>query len=282
MPALLDSQKSSEIAYLGPEGSFAHMVAKQRYPKNPLVPLRSVTEVFDFLQTHEQGKGVVPIENSSGGLIVPTVDGIIDNALSVIIEEELSVDVRLALLGRKGEAIRTVFSHFAPLHHCESFLKANYPAAKTVACASTSCAAEEASKDKNAAAIGPIVNAELYDLEVIEYPILKDVPNVTQFYVVGHTRQDAASAAKTALVVGLPNQPGSLCKFLEPFAQNLVNLTRIQSRPIIGEPNTYRFLIEIRGNTGESSVKQAIQSAGAVATHVYDVGSFPVRDRYQS
>ncbi len=282
MPATLNPLHSSEVAYLGPEGSFAHMVAKQRYPKNPLVPFRSVPEVFDFLNTHARGKGIVPIENSSGGLIVPTVDGIIDNALSVIIEEELSIDVRLALLGRKGEAIRTVFSHFAPLHHCEPFLKANYPAAKTVACASTSISAEEASKDKNAAAIGPIVNAELYGLDVIEYPILKDIPNVTQFYVVGHARQDAASAAKTALVVGLPNHPGSLCRFLDPFASNLVNLTRIQSRPIIGEPNTYRFLIEIKGSTGESSVQSALQAAKLVASHVYDVGCFPVRDRYQS
>ena len=267
-----------EVAYLGPEGSFSHLVARQRYPQSRLVPLRSVPEVFAFLARHDASKGVVPIENSSGGLIVPTVDGLIDHALTVFIEEELSIDVTLALLGTRGQPVRTVFSHFAPLTHCEPFLREKYPHALTVASASTSAAAEEAVKDRSAAAIGPISNAELYGLDVLEYPVRKEVPNVTQFFVVGRTRQDAGE--KTVLVVGLPNHPGSLCGFLQPFAQNEVNLSRIQSRPIVGEPNTYRFLVEIKGTPRDAAVQQALAGAEKIATHIWNIGSFPVRPRY--
>src|SRR5437899_1887491 len=107
----------SKIAYLGPEGSFAQLVAKLRFPESTLIPLRSVPEVFEYLEAHVEGKGVVPIENSSGGLIVPTVDEIIEHACSLFIQEELSLDVKLALLGKKGEEITAIFSHFAPLYH---------------------------------------------------------------------------------------------------------------------------------------------------------------------
>lgn len=274
--------KDSEIAYLGPEGSFSHMVAQQRYPNGNLIACRTVPEVFEFIRDRENGKGVVPIENSSGGLIVTTVDGLMDNSLSVIIEEELSIDVKLALLGRKGAEIRTVFSHFAPLHHCEPFLKANFPNAKTVVSLSTSSAAEEAAMDSSSAAIGPIVNAEIYGLDVLAYPIQKEVANVTQFFVVGHTRQNAEDGGKTALIVGLPNQPGGLIEFLRPFAEGAVNLTRIQSRPIVGQPDTHRFLIEIKGTINQESVKRALEAAEAKSTQFYNLGSYPVLPRYQS
>src|SRR6266446_1906701 len=103
-----------DIAYLGPEGSFAHMVAQKRYPNHSLIPFRTVPEVFDYLEEHEQGKGVVPIENSSGGLITQTVDGLIEHACSLLIDEELSLDVTLELIARRGAKIAKIFSHLAP------------------------------------------------------------------------------------------------------------------------------------------------------------------------
>jgi chorismate mutase/prephenate dehydratase len=271
-----------EIAYLGPEGSFAYLVARQRYPGRPLIPFRTVPEVFEHLESHAHHKGIVPIENSSGGSIVPTVDGIIEHACSLFIEEELSLDVKLALMARGRGEIRTIYSHLAPLHHCEPFLKKKYPGAKTVACHSTSASAEAAVREEGAAAIGPINTAEIYGLEVLEYPLREDVQNVTQFFVVGHTRQDASKSEKTSLVVALPNQAGSLYNFLKPFAEAGVNLTRIESRPIGGQPNTYRFLVELHGTENDAPVKTAFKGAEAVSTQFYNVGSYPVLPRYQS
>ena len=282
MTALQPSPGNYEIAYLGPEGSFSHLVAQQRYPANKLVPFRTVPEVFEFLESNENVKGIVPIENSSGGMIVPTIDGIIAHALSLFIEEELSLDVKLALMGRKGEEITTVFSHFAPIYHCEPYLKERHPQARTVPCPSTSGAAEAAAKTKGGAAIGPIINAEIHGLDVLDYPIRADVPNITQFFVVGHTRNDAGRGEKTSIVMALPNRPGSLFAFLKPFNDSSVNLTRIESRPIMGQPNTYKFLVELAGTERDPGVREALRGAREVSTQFYNVGAYPVLPRYQS
>ena len=119
-------------------------------------------------------------------------------------------------------------------------------------------------------------------LEVLVYPIAKEIPNVTQFFVVGHNRQKAAKGSKTSLVVALDDTAGSLCDFLRPFADAAVNLKRIQSRPIVGHPNTYMFLVEIDGTEDDQSVRKAFEGAKRIAAKFYDVGSYPVSPRYQT
>jgi prephenate dehydratase len=271
-----------DVAYLGPEGSFSHLVAQKRYPDRALKPFRTVPEVFTYLEQHEQDKGIVPIENSSGGMIVQTVDGLIEHACTLFIQEELSLNVRLALLARPGAEIRTIYSHFAPLQHCEPWIKQHYPHARTVPQPSTSGSAQAAAREPGIAAIGQIAMAEMYGLDVIADPILEEVPNITQFFVVGHERLDASQGEKTSLVVALKNQAGSLFSFLKPFAESGVNLTRIESRPIAGQPNTHRFLVELHGTETEENVRAAFAGAQAVSTQFYNVGSYPVLPRYQS
>ena len=278
-----------EVAYLGPEGSFAHLVAKQRYAgsSHKLVPLRSVDEVFEYLDQNENVKGIVPIENSSGGIIYPTVDGIIDawidHACKLFIEEELSIDVKLALMTKKGRKIERIYSHFAPIDHCTPYIKANFPKAEVVICTSTPNAAKFAADDENGAAIGTIDAAEIYGLnEILAQEIRNEIPNVTQFFLVGRDRSNSEDNKKTSLVITLPNHPGSLVDFLEPFANSKVNLTRIQSRPVVGYPNTYNFLIELEGTEITSSVSSALQKAEKVSVRFHNVGSYPVLPRYQS
>jgi chorismate mutase/prephenate dehydratase len=270
------------VAYLGPEGSFSHLVAQKRYPDRTLKSFSTVPEVFQHLQQHAQDKGIVPIENSSGGMIVQTVDGLIEHACTLFIQEELSLNVRLALLARPGTEIRAIYSHFAPLQHCEPYLKQHYPNAKTVPQPSTSASAEAAAREPGVAAIGQLAMAEKYGLEVIAYPVRDEVPNITQFFVVGHDRQDAAAGQKTSLVVALENKAGSLFSFLKPFAEAGVNLTRIESRPTVGQPNTYRFLVELHGTENDEAVRIAFRGAQAVSTQFFNVGSYPVVPRYQS
>ena len=270
------------IAYLGPEGSFAHLVAKQRYEGRALRPFKTIPEVFEYVSGEPQSLGIVPIENSSGGNILPTVDGLIENACRIFVNEELSLDVKLALLGRKDSPIDVVYSHSAPLQHCQKWLRKTYPNAEHVAAPSTSGAVQFALQEPNAAAIGPIENAEMYGLEVLHYPIEKEVPNVTQFFVIAHERQAITDGVKSSFVVALPNSPGSLCAFLEPFKNAAVNLTRIQSRPIIGQPNTYMFLVELEGSEEAGPVQQALRGAGEVAMRIDSLGSYRVIARYQS
>lgn len=276
------SATALSVAYLGPEGSFSQLVARQRFPGSTLVPFRTVPEVFDYLEENQGGKAIVPIENSSGGLIIQTVDGIIEHASTLFIEEELSLNVKLALMGHAGQPIETIYSHFAPLSHCEPYLRERYPEAKAIPCTSTSASAEAAKVDPRAATIGLVDQAKMYGLEVLEYPLCADVANVTQFFLMGHERRPVGEGEKTSLVVALPNHPGSLYSFLKPFAEAGVNLTRIESRPMMGQPNTYRFLVELHGTEKEPQVQQAFAGARSVSTHFANVGSYPVVPRYES
>ena len=280
----LKKDPNFEVAYLGPEGTYAHLVAKQRYPQPSakLIPFGSVPEVFEYLERNKKGKGIVPIENSSGGLILPTIDGIIDHACTLYIEEELSIDVKLALMSKKGRKIETIYSHFAPLHHCEKFLRKHYPSAKTSPCTSTANAAKAAAEDNHGAAIGSLDQADIHGFEVLEYPILQDVPNVTQFFLMSHNKVATPKAKKTSLVVALPDYPGSLVDFLKPFADAKVSLKRIESRPIVGQPNTYNFLVELDGTEKDAMVAKAMKSAEKVSVKFHNVGSYPVVAQFKS
>src|SRR5688572_7356521 len=282
MNASTDQRASSPVGYLGPEGSFSHLVAQQRYRGRDLLPFPSIPEVFDFLQENDGSVGIVPIENSTGGTIMPTVDGLIENAARLYVEEELSLDVKLALLGRRNAPIEVVYSHFAPLQHCGRWLKNHYPRAAQTATQSTSGAVQRAASEPHAAAIGPIGSGEMYGLEVLHFPIDEEIPNVTQFFVIGHRKADPVECRKTSFVVALPDQPGSLCTLLEPFKDAEVSLKRIQSRPIIGHPNTYLFFIEIDGCETHENVKRALKRALTVAKSIESLGSYPVKPRYQS
>ncbi|MEX2579023.1 MAG: prephenate dehydratase domain-containing protein [Verrucomicrobiales bacterium] len=271
-----NSIEDSPVAYLGPEGSFAHLVARNRFGDGQLVPKGSVDEVFDYLESNPRCLGVVPIENSSGGIITATVDRIMEESAAYHIREEISLNVKLALLGREGDVIKRIYSHFAPFHHCNKWLKATYGDAEQVITPSTPNAAILASQEKGAAAIGSRDSAERYGLDVLHYPIDAEVPNVTEFFVVAHEANAySLKNSRTSLAAELPDSSGSLFQFLAPLAKHGVNLKRIESRPIVGSPNRYRFFIEIEGNSADADVKKALDESGEFCIKLRNFGSYP-------
>lgn len=271
------------VAYLGPEGSFSHFVARKRFGETGLIPHGSVDEVFDYLQSAPDSFAVVPIENSSGGIITATVDRMMEEGAPYHIREEISLNVKLALLGREGDVVTKIYSHFAPFYHCGKWLKANYGDAEQVVTPSTAHAAITVSKENGSAAIGPRDSAERYGLDVLHYPIDAEVPNVTQFFVIAHeANADAPENSRTSLAVELPDSSGSLFRFLGPLADHGVNLKRIESRPILGRPNQYRFFIEVEGNPADSDVKRALEAAQAFCLKMRNFGSYPSGIRLES
>lgn len=273
----------SVIACLGPDGSFSHLLTAMRFPGLPVKLLASVGEIFDFLQSQPDALGMVPIENSSGGFIIDTVDRLVDARCGLHIIEELTLDVKLALLGHRGGQIDVIYSHAMPFFHGDEWLRKNHPNATRVSEPSTAAAAARAAADPHAAAIGPRQNAERHALEILHFPIAGEVPNVTQFFLVGH-QANAASAAnnRTALVVELPDRPGSLCKFLTPLSDAGVNMKRLESRPIRGQPNKYKFYIEIEGSIAEPKVADALAKANAEAADIRSIGAYPSGTRFES
>lgn len=278
-----DSIKTQTIACLGPEGSFSHLLTQMRFPDAPVQLMASIGEVFDFIRSHPDTLGIVPIENSSGGFIIDTVDRLVDERCGLNIIEELTLDVKLALLGRSGADIKTIHSHAMPFFHSDEWLKTNYPNAKRIVEASTAKAAEKAATQEGAAAIGPRQNAQRHSLDILHFPIAGEVPNITQFFLLGHQANAESTANnRTALVVELPDRSGSLCRFLTPLSEASINMKRLESRPIRGQPNKYRFYIEIEGSPADSLVQKALDQTRTEGAVIRSVGSYPAGRRFES
>ena len=273
-----------EVAYLGPIGTYSHLMAEKRFGHRArLVPLPTILDVCVFVARNpSRRRGIVPIENSSGGAIYEMVDILLGNSPRVRILEELSLDVKLALLGRRGERSRILYSHFAPLDHCAAWLKRHMPHVEKRVVASTAMAGQQASCQRNATALGNRRLAQLYGLEVLHYPVAADVPNITVFLLIGGTQRIQSRSTKSTLAVKLPNRPGSLCTFLEAFRDQKVNLSRLLSRPLRGSPREYAFLVDIEGSPGKPTVKRALAIARSASVQLRLVGSFPSRSPYQS
>ena len=274
---------SSLVACLGPEGSFSHLVTARRFPEHELRMIASVSEVFDFLAANPTAYGVVPIENSSGGFIIDTVDRLVDERCHLKILEELTLDVKLALLGHADQPVEVIYSHPMPFFHCDDWLRANYPQVKRVPLASTAASAKRAVEESNAATIGPRQNAAKHGLDVLHYPIAGEVPNITQFFCIGPTANTADTEHnRTALVAELPDRPGSLCRFLQPFSDASVSLKRIESRPLRGQPNKYRFYIELEGSPAQATTRSALDQVQADGASVRLLGSYCSGRRFES
>jgi len=284
----VSSKASAKVAYLGPEGTFSHLVALRRYPKKPGLPCATITEVFHAVRSGAAGFGIVPIENSSGGTITETVDLLIEQAGHLFIAEELALDVRLALLGRKGVKfgnLNALYSHVMPLRHHRDWIGENLPGVRMVESSSTAEAAKKAALSASSAALAAPGAAALYGLSILRFPVRPEAVNVTHFFVITAESASALHSpgrCKTAIVAALPQTSGSLHGFLGPFARSGVNLCRIVSRPVPGQPETYVFYLEVEGAAGDAKVKKALAGARKLSVRLEIPGSYPTRARYRS
>ena len=266
-----------EIAYLGPEGTYSHIIAKKHYKnKVKMIPMTSIMDICIFASESPLRRAIVPVENSSGGPIPETIDILMYNKFNLLIEESIYLNIKLALLGRKGEKIKTLYSHTVPLFHCDSWIRRNMPNVNKTTVASTAKAAKQASIEKNAAAIASPASAEIYDLDTLTYPIEQDVPNITQFYILGlEPKKPHGEKIKTSISAFLKDEPGSLYDFLEPFKTEKVNLSRIISRPIFGRPSEYGFFVDIDGNNADSHINKTINMIRQACSEFRIIGSYP-------
>jgi len=258
-------------------------VAEKYFGTNhDFVPHPTILDVCLFVRRSRNAMGVVPIENSSGGAIYETVDILIEGKPTIHMVEEVTLDVKLALLGRKGEKIKMLFSHFAPLEHCVTWLKRNLPSVERRAVASTAMAARHAFLENNAAALGSRNLAKLYQLDVLQYPVEADLPNETSFLILAGRRLPVHRPTQTTIAAITHNVPGGLCTFLATFRDHNVNLCRIISRPRRGRPREYAFLVDLEGGITAPHVKRALAAARQTCVSLRVVGSYPSGVRYRS
>jgi len=276
------TMKNRTVTFLGPRGTYSHLVATKRFAGYRMLPQDGILDVCAYVASHPTSCGIVPIENSSGGTINETVDVLLDESQPVFIQEELSLHVQLALLGHKGLPIKSLYSHFVPLEHCAPWIAKHLPNVHKRECESTAAAAACAARDPEGAALCSRYLTRTFKLDLLEFPVESSTPNITTFVVIRAKPTRLPRIRKTTLALRLPNTPGSLYRFLGTLQAENINLSRLVSRPIRGRRQEYAFLVDLDADAQTAPVQRALTEANIEATSLRICGSFPSHRTYQS
>lgn len=274
--------KKRTVVFLGPNGTYSHLVAAKRFAGARMLPQNGILDVCAYVATHPQAYGIVPIENSSGGTINETVDMLLDENHTLFIHEEMALHVNLALLGHKNSTIQRLYSHFVPLEHCAPWIAKNLPNVKRKETESTAAAAKCAADDPEGAALCSRFLAKQFALDNLVFPVESQTPNITTFILISAKQARFPRIRKTTLALRLPNTPGSLYRFLGNLQSENINLSRLVSRPIRGKRQEYAFLVDLDADAESLPVQRALEAARHEATSLRICGCFPAHRIYQS
>jgi chorismate mutase/prephenate dehydratase len=271
------------LGYFGRAGSFSHLAAVRRFPKEHLSECPTVEEAFARLLGGEFSHILVPIENASSGIITNTADQLMrlaktETGATLQVREALAMRVELVLMARTDTKIITkIYSHLAPFDHSRDWLQKHYPQAEQVIVDSTSEAAALAAKEKGTAAIAGLQAIKENGLQIISKHIGSAVANQTTFVVVGPPLARPMKPTHTSVVFELPHTAGSLVAVLQVLSRRKLNLTKILSRPIPGRFEEYRFMIEFHGASPSRAVDAALARIRKITTFLSIIGCYPVR-----
>ncbi|MDO9169251.1 MAG: prephenate dehydratase [Methylobacter sp.] len=276
MSACLALEKPLDVAYLGPEGTFTQQAAIKHFGSAvKTVPATTINDIFNAVENGNCQFGVVPVENSTEGIISHTLDRFLASPLKICGEVEIRVHQNLMGLVDNLDEVTEVFSHQQSLAQCRQWLDNHLPNAKRTAVNSNTEAARLASTHKQAVAIAGIVAAEIYRLNVIEKNIEDESNNTTRFIIIGQQISTPTGNDKTTLVVSTGNQPGALHRILEPFARLNIGMVHIESRPSRQGLWDYVFFIDIEGHCDDSDVAKALKLLKANVNMLKLLGSYP-------
>ena len=272
---------TTTVAYLGPPGTFSQLAVLNHFGQNcEAVPCASIDEVFRAIESGSVEAGVVPVENSTEGVVNNTQDCLVDSK-AVIVGEEIVPIVHnlLASEGTRPEDISVIASHKQSLAQCRNWLLENYPNAEQLECVSNAEAAIRASSEKGVAAIAGELAAAVYHLQVLESGIQDQQHNRTRFLVLAKDRVDASGNDKTSILVYTENKPGALFRVLEPFEQLAVSLTKIDSRPSKKEAWEYVFFIDFEGHMNDERIKTLFKRLHSCTEEIKILGSYPAYNK---
>lgn len=265
------------VAFLGPEGSFAHLAARRQFGGLAvLVPVPSIPDVYAAVERGKADLGVVPIENTTEGVVTQSLDRCVESEVTIC--AEILLRISQCLMSRSGrlEDVRRVASHPQGLAQCREWLARHLPRVETVETQSTARAAELAAQAADVAAITSEIAAEIHGLEIIERAIEDRRDNTTRFLVIGERPPAPSGQDLTSVVFTLRKaEAGALHRLLEPFAEHGVNLASIQSRPLKGRPWEYLFFVDLEGHVAEARVQAALAEAAGRVNSYKVLGSFP-------
>ena len=264
------------VVFFGAEAAFTHLAAREKFGSAAIfLPSASIAEVFQEVNQGRASFGVVPIENSTEGVIAHTLDLLVE--LNLKISSEIYLNIHQNLLSRTGRAddIQKIISHPQALAQCRRWLAAHFPRVSLEEVANTAHAAMMAANDKKLGAVSNALAKEVYNLKVVASNIEDEPNNITRFVVVGSQEPPLSGDDKTSIVFSVKDQPGVLHRMLQPFAKSEINLTKIESRPKKNKPWEYLFFIDCKGHKEESRLKRAIQRVEKDCEFLKVLGSYP-------
>jgi chorismate mutase/prephenate dehydratase len=270
-------QRAFRVAYLGPQGTNTHLAALRYFGSSAeFVPVRGIPEVFEEVERGRADVGVVPIENSSEGVVNHTLDGLIDSEL--LICGEASLEIHHNLLSRAADLgdVKRVFSHPQALAQCRGWLGRYLPDAEVVEMPSTSVAAEQAALDVGAAAVATELAGQLYRLPALRERIEDYANNVTRFLVMGRRAAGRTGRDKTSILFSIRDEVGTLYRILEPFATARLSLTKIESRPTRRRPWEYVFFVDFEGHRDDPLTQGVLAAVRERCLFLKVLGSYPV------
>lgn len=273
-------QRPQNVAYLGPEGTFSYFAGVEYLGRCARFhPCKDIAQIFEKVSQGDCELGVVPLENSLQGTVGISLDLFLRHP--VIIEAELYSRISHCLLSISPSfaAIRKVYSHPQPLAQCGRWLRTHLPNAALIPAESTAAAAAMAVDDKNSAAIGNCRLSTMLPLDILARNIEDEPGNWTRFVIIaaqsGGNRKSAQGADKTSILFTLPDRPGSLADVLKLMAANRINMRKLESRPLSGQPWRYVFFCDVESNLNTPEHEQLLRQLAELCNSFRILGSYP-------
>ena len=263
------------VGYLGPEFSFSHLAALQRFGSSAdLMPVGTIASVFEEVNRGHATYGLVPIENSTDGRVVDTLAMFTRLPVRICGEVQLSIHLHLLANCPRGE-ITEIYSKPQALSQAREWLGRNMPKARLIEVTSTSTAAQLARTKPGAAAVASAQAAVNNGLQVVAENIEDNPNNVTRFVVIGDEPPPRSGNDRTAVLLQIPDQPGALYETLASFKRNGINLTWIESFPLRGPESGYQFFLDLEGHSEDAAVQKALAEVEKKAVRLDLLGSYP-------
>jgi chorismate mutase/prephenate dehydratase len=275
MSASLAVEKGIAIAYLGPEGTWTHQAAREKFGASVrYLPQSNIGDVFNEVARHHADYGVVPVENSTEGAVNHTLDMFMESDLKICAQIMLRIENHL-LSRVPRESINKIYSHPQVFGQCREWLQREMRGVELVEVSSTTRAAERAVQETNAAALAGRMAAEVYQLPILQRNVHDDPDNTTRFLVIGPESCPRTGNDRTSLMFGLRDEPGALFSALEPFDRFKLNLNKIESRPSRRKPWEYFFFVDVEGHHEDAPVASVVGALKKSCSILKVLGSYP-------
>ena len=276
MSASLSLEGPQTVAYLGPRATFTHLACIQKFGESAqYVPVNSIKDVFNEVERGRANFGVVPIENSTEGVVNHTLDMFVDSSLLIYGEVLQEVSHHLLSKADRSEDIKKIYSHPHAIAQCRNWLETNLPHVPVSEVPSTARAAELCVDDLSGAAIASELAGQLYGLKVLKARIEDNINNFTRFLVLSQKPSERTGKDKTSVMLSVKDKVGALYELLRPFASHGINMTKIESRPSRRKAWEYIFFVDIEGHLEEDRVKKALEEIKGRCLFLKILGSYP-------